>query len=400
MFKKIAKGSLSLITLLFFVFLTLLALGDYLYPDTINHWVGEEVPGVLCFSYVETDKAEETSDAFAMSQTNEGKILAFGFLPVKEVQVNSYEKTNVICGGELFGVRLQTKGLLVTGLGQVETADGALSPGETAGIQKGDVILKANDIPLDSAASFAKLLSKSGGNALVLELERGGNTQKISLTPAKSLDNSGYKAGVWVRDGAAGIGTVTFRDAQSGAFAGLGHAICDGETGVPFPLGTGSVCLARVESITKGENGTPGEIRGRLENSTIGTLSANGTTGVFGTLEKGCFPAERGVPIALKNEVHTGKADIVCTLDSGGKKEYEIEIEEIIALDRESKNFVLHITDPNLLQKTGGIVQGMSGSPILQDGKLVGAVTHVLVGDPTRGYGIFIENMLDSVPAS
>jgi len=136
MFKKIAKGSLSLITLLFFVFLTLLALGDYLYPDTINHWVGEEVPGVLCFSYVETDTAEETADACAMSQTNEGKILAFGFLPVKEVQVNSYEKTNVICGGKLFGVRLQTQGLLVTGLGQVETADGALSPERPQGYKK------------------------------------------------------------------------------------------------------------------------------------------------------------------------------------------------------------------------------------------------------------------------
>ena len=164
---------------------------------------------------------------------------------------------------------------------------------------------------------------------------------------------------------------------------------------IPFPFGSGTVCHATVDSITKGGEGSPGELKGTLDHTRIGVLEANSLSGVYGKMDENTPKSGKSVPIGLKNEVKTGKASIFCTLDSGGKQEYEIEIEEIIGKDRDSKNFVLRITDPRLLERTGGIVQGMSGSPIIQNGKLIGAITHVLVGDPTRGYGIFIENMLE-----
>jgi stage IV sporulation protein B len=264
-------------------------------------------------------------------------------------------------------------------------------------LKKGDVILDCNGVRLDSATDFAKLVSKSGSSSLTLTVQRGEETMTKKLSPALASDGSGWKAGLWVRDGAAGIGTVTFRDPVTGAFAGLGHAVCDAESKTPFPLQKGAVCQATIESILKGENGKAGEIRGKLTPNEIGSLSSNTPHGVYGTITTPPSD-ERPLSIGLKDEVKPGKATILSTLDQGGKKEYEIEIQEILAKDRDTKNFIIHVTDPALLEKTGGIIQGMSGSPIIQNGKLIGAVTHVLVGDPTRGYGIFIENMLSAMP--
>ncbi len=396
MAKKIAKATLSFVMILYFVFLSLFALGDYIYPDISSLHTGETLSGKFCFSY-EEDALPACAKAETGVFSRSGKIVAFGMVPIKSVRVNYYEKTKVECGGELFGIRLNTRGLLVTSVENVETEKGTVSPGKDAGIKKGDILLESDGIRLDSAASFSKLIAKGGGKPMEILLLRENEEMCISLTPALSADKSGYRAGLWVRDGAAGIGTVTFRDPETGAFAGLGHAVCDGETGVPFPLAKGSVCRAGVESITKGEGGNPGEICGKLGKETTGSLEANLPTGIYGTLNEGNSEKDL-VPIGLKNTVKTGKATLICTLDDSGKQEYEIRIEEIIDKDRETKNFILQVTDPRLLEKTGGIVQGMSGSPIVQDGKLIGAVTHVLVGDPTRGYGIFIENMLGSMP--
>jgi len=396
MIRKTAKGALGLVMVLYFLFLTLFGLGDFLYPDTISRLQGERVEEVFCFSFAtDPDGASVLSQSGGVRSQNQ-KVLAFGFLPIKEVRVNFYPKTELVCGGELFGVRLETEGLLVTSLGTVKTDEGEISPGEKAGIRAGDLIRSADGVELKCASDLVKIIAKSDGHEVKLCLDRDGITQTLSLVPAKSADGSGYKAGLWIRDGAAGIGTVTFFDPISGAFAGLGHAVCDSETGVAFPLAKGTVCQAKIEGIAKGEKGAAGEIRGRLEKDSIGTLQKNTLTGVYGSYDT--LPSADTLPIGLKGEVQTGKAHIVCTLDETGKKEYEIEIEEIISKDRDHKNLMIHITDPALLEKTGGIVQGMSGSPIIQNGKLVGAVTHVLVGDPTRGYGIFIENMLKNMP--
>ncbi len=393
MIRKIGKSTLGLVIALFFLFLSLFGLGDYLFPDAISRRAGDEVEGVFCFSF-EQGETEPLSAQTLQVQTKTHRLLAFGVLPIKTVDVSYYPSSQVVCGGELFGVRMSTKGLLVTGLGTVETASGAVSPGEGAGIQKGDILVTAQGVVLQSASDFAKMIAKTEGGPIKITLERSGQQQTVSLSPVAASDGSGYKAGLWVRDGAAGIGTVTFLDPVTGAFGGLGHAVCDGETGTPFPLSSGTVCCAVIEGISKGDAGAPGEIRGRLEKSGVGKLYSNTQSGVFGTFNSPPPPGAKTVSIGLKGEIKPGKATIFCTLDKEGKKEYEIEIEEIIGMDRETKNFIVHVTDPELLAKTGGIIQGMSGSPIIQNGKLIGAVTHVLVGDPTRGYGIFIENML------
>ncbi len=388
MVRKTAKSTLCLVMIFYFVFLTLFGLGDYLYPDHISVYSGEEPEDVFCFSL-----SREESD----ENRQEAKVMAFGFLPVKSVRVNSFPRSSVIPGGELIGIRMNTDGLLVASFGAVQTAAGTVSPGEAAGLRKGDTLTHCDGVKLKSAADFVKLIVKSGGKEVSLQYVRDGKVGKTGLTPVLAADGGGWKAGLWVRDGAAGIGTVTFTDPVSGKFSGLGHAVCDSESRTPFPMESGSVCHARVDGILKGEGGKAGEIRGHLETEVIGTLSGNTAQGVYGSFsEKG--NENRAVPIGLKSETTTGKATLFCTLDDSGKKPYEIEIEEIIDKDRDSKNFILHITDPALIEKTGGIVQGMSGSPILQNGKLIGAVTHVLVDDPTRGYGIFIENMLSGMP--
>ncbi len=383
MTRKIAKAVLSFVMILFLLFLNLFGLGDYLYPDNASLFEGQRLESVLCFSC-------ETL------QTQEEQVLAFGVIPIKEVNVTFYENREVLCGGDLFGIRLESRGLLVTGIDSIESEGKSVSPGKDAGLKKGDILCKGNGMELKNAATFSKLIAKSEGNPIRLDLEREGKAMTLFITPAKGEE--GYRAGLWVRDGAAGIGTVTFVDPKTGAFAGLGHAVCDSDTGIPFPFGSGTVCHAKVESITKGGEGSPGELRGTLDHTRIGTLEANTLSGVYGKLDQNTPKSGKSVPIGLKNEVKTGKASIFCTLDSGEKQEYEIEIEEIIGKERDSKNFVLRITDPALLNQTGGIIQGMSGSPILQNGKLIGAVTHVLVGDPTKGYGIFIENMLSGLP--
>ena len=390
MTRKIAKGTLSFVMILYLIFLNLFGLGDLLYPDTASLFEGQKLESVLCFS---CENEEVTT-----STATQGKVVAFGIIPIKNVDLNYYNDQKLLCGGDLFGLRMETKGLLITGIDSIRSGGASVWPSKDAGLKKGDVLLKADGVELKSAVTFSKIIAKSEGNPIRIDLERNGTAETVLLSPAREESSGNYRAGIWVRDGAAGIGTITFIDPQTGAFAGLGHPVCDSETGIPFPFGSGTVCHAQVDHITKGGEGSPGELRGSLDNTRIGILKSNSPCGIYGTLDESRKKNTAALPIGLKSEVKPGKASIFCTLDESGKQEYEIEIEEIIGKDRDSKNFVLRITDPKLLSQTGGIVQGMSGSPILQNGKLIGAVTHVLVGDPTRGYGIFIENMLKNMP--
>jgi len=384
MLKKTAKGLLSLAVIFYFLFLTLFGLSDYFYPDNILRPVGDPPEEVLCFSFENTDDVDSQ------------KVIAFGFLPVKNVNVSFFSETEVLLGGELFGVRMQTDGLLVTALDQVETKNGIKKPAVDAGLKKGDIIRAVDGIEVKSAPDFSKILSKSAGKALTLDVSRGTQRLKLNFTAAESVSGDGWKGGLWGRDGAAGIGTVTFTDPKTGTFAGLGHGVCDSETGTLFPLEAGEVCRATVEKITKGKRSSPGELKGAL-GLRDGRLVSNTSCGVYGRWDPvGESATPKTVKTAPKSDVKTGRAKIWCTLDETGKKEYEIEIEEIIGPDRESKNFIIRVTDGELIEKTGGIIQGMSGSPIIQNGKLIGAVTHVLEDDPTRGYGIFIENMLET----
>ncbi|MBP5289101.1 MAG: SpoIVB peptidase [Clostridia bacterium] len=380
--KRLWKGALFL----FFLVLSLVASGDLVFPDRISRFAGEEVESRLCFSLeAAAEPAEENEER--------GRILAFGILPVKSVAVESFEKVSLIPGGELFGIRMEIEGLIVSGVGNVEGTD--RSPAEEAGIAPGDRILNVNGISLRGAASFTRMLAKSGGKAVRLDVEKNGEERSVILTPAKD-PNGVWRAGLWVREAAAGIGTVTFTDPASGTFAGLGHGVCDRESGELLPLCRGTICRANPESVKRATAAEPGEIRGELTEEAVGAIRANTPTGIYGAAYDADSAGKEAIPIALKGEIKPGKITILCQLDETGKQPYEAVIETICDRDGETKNFVIRITDEKLLEKTGGIIQGMSGSPILKDGKLIGAVTHVMLRDPKRGYGIFIENMLRS----
>lgn len=302
----------------------------------------------------------------------------------------------VIPGGMAFGVKYYAEGAIVIGVCDVETTAGLVSPAESAGLAKGDVITHAGGSKIKSLEDLLKLVEGCGGQKIEIGYTRNGKTNQVIVTPAKDRSTGKYRMGVWVRDSTAGIGTVTYIDKETLQFGGLGHGINDSSTGMLMPFGRGTVVEVTIQDIKKGMKNAPGELKGAFQPNELGQLSRNTEAGVFGklnTLPSDCSPA---VPVAEAQEVKTGKAVVRCCA-SGKVAEYEIEIEEIFTPTGKTKNFLIHVTDPKLLALTGGIVQGMSGSPILQNGKLVGAVTHVLVNDPTRGYGIFIENMLEQM---
>jgi len=297
----------------------------------------------------------------------------------------------LIPGGQAVGVAIRTKGVLVVGLG-----DGA---GLQAGIRAGDVLISVNGRPLDSADVLTETVIAAQGQPLSIILERNGRQQSVLATPLFDESSQSYRLGVWVRDSTAGVGTLTFYDPATGAYGALGHAIVDSDTGMTLPVREGRLMQAEVVSVRKGERGMPGELKGSFlrEQVRLGAVETNGEKGIYGRMETDIHNAlyPDGLPVGAKSEVHTGAATILSTVNGSEMAEYAVEITQVNRAS-EQKSLVIRVTDERLLSATGGIVQGMSGSPIIQNGKLVGAVTHVLVNDPTRGYGIFIENMLDA----
>lgn len=293
--------------------------------------------------------------------------------------------------GEAIGVKLFSDGVLVIGLSDGESAARA------CGLKEGDIITAVNGTSLDTIDELQTLLRDGGGTA-ALSVKRGSRT--LTLTASPETDEDGFcRLGAWVRDSMAGIGTMTFYDPQSGAFGALGHGITDVDTGSLLPLDHGSIMDASVRAVKRGEAASPGELKGDFDlTRDSGTLLANTDRGIFGTLsaETAASIAGKAIPVAEKSAVTVGSATILATVDGDTPCEYAVEIEKFCSRSGDTRNFLIHVTDEALLARTGGIVQGMSGSPILQNGKLVGAVTHVLVDDPSRGYGIFIENMLSA----
>ena len=305
----------------------------------------------------------------------------------------------LIPGGMPFGVKLCCEGVLVVGVGDVETMAGKKSPARDAGIKPRDVIVGINGKTIASAEDVVSAVDGSAGDRLSFDLKRGADALTVEVIPVESREKK-LRTGLWVRDSTAGIGTVTFIDPATGAFAGLGHGICDSDTGELMPLKRGVVVDVTISGIVKGQAGAPGELKGYFSSGKTGSLIGNTECGVFGVFSK--LPAEAegiGMPVADSSEVKEGEAELFCTLDSEGRKRYKVTLSDIDHSGRDVKNFVVTVTDPKLLEKTGGIVQGMSGSPIVQNGKIVGAVTHVMIGDPSRGYGIFITNMQKKMPA-
>ena len=318
----------------------------------------------------------------------------FNLIPLKNIDVNVIAKTTVVPMGNAIGMKLYTAGVLVVGMSEIE----GKKPYENSGIKEGDRIIQINQNQIDNTDDLMKAVNRSDGNNISIKYVRDEKTITTSIKPVKNSSNE-YKIGLWVRDAAAGVGTLTFYEPSSGMFAALGHGIMDIDTAELIKIANGELVTTNILSINKGTKGNPGEIRGTIEaGHTIGSISKNTKFGVFGTINKTPFLNTSNInemQVALREEIKIGKAQIICELENGKKEYYDIEIQRIfINNNKDNKSMLIKVTDKKLLEKTGGIIQGMSGAPIIQNGKFVGAITHVLVNDPSIGYGVFADIML------
>jgi stage IV sporulation protein B len=329
-----------------------------------------------------------------------------GLIPVKKFDVNVVNREYLVPGGNAIGVKLNTKGVLVVAVTDVLGIDGKrYNPAKDAGIKTGDSILEINNIKVKDAEHVVELLNQIQDSKVKIIVERNKIRFETEVAPIKSMQDNCYRLGIWVRDKTAGIGTLTFYDDDSKIFGALGHGITDMDTGNLLNVEYGKIMNAKIANIEQGKRGSPGEIRGifyETEN-VLGEIVKNSPYGIYGVMtdEFMKFNKAKALPIGFKEEVKEGKAYILTTIDNDKTEKFEIEI--LKAQPQQfpnQKSMTIKVTDKRLLQKTGGIVQGMSGSPIIQDGKIIGAITHVFVNDPTKGYGIYIEWMLDQIKPS
>ncbi|MBC2580338.1 SpoIVB peptidase [Clostridium sp. DJ247] len=352
-------------------------------------------------------KLQEDKNNKILKNTNEKdkkdrkvSVNLLGILPVKSVSVKAVSNNTVLYpGGQPIGVKLSTKGVLVVALSDIKSDKGKLpSPAALAGIQIGDNIVKVNNIFIKNSEQTQSQINNSEGKELKILIERKGQQYEKIVKPVRSLDDNNYKVGLWIRDSTAGVGTLTFYDDKSKMFAALGHPITDIDTGTILSINSGEIVSSSIVSVKKGLKGSPGELKGIFinEDSILGNIYRNTECGVFGRSNtKLVNKNNRPMKVALRNEIKQGPAKILTTIDGEEPKYYDVQIERLLAQDSPGpKSMIVRITDPALLQKTGGIVQGMSGSPIIQDNKIIGAITHVLINKPDVGYGIYIEWML------
>ena len=323
--------------------------------------------------------------------------LAAVLIPLLLLQtIQAAEARELVPVGKTVGVTMDTKGLLVLGTGSISgEGNKILEPGK--GILKaGDLILEANGKPMENKEAFMETVESSGGRTVTLLLERDGAQKEVAVIPVFSRADNAYKIGVWVRDSIQGIGTVTYYDPVNGTFGALGHGVYDVDTGELMRIREGALVAAELTEIVKGQKGTAGELAGKVDlTEKLAKVEKNTEAGIFGRGKDAFFDGE-SISVVRGTEVKKGEAYMLSDLEGGEVKAYAIQIENISRSGgRSYKDMTIRITDERLLKLTGGIVQGTSGSPIVQEGKLVGAVTHVMLHDPTRGYGIFIENMLD-----
>ena len=322
----------------------------------------------------------DEKNAVTAMTTNDGVKVSSRFWELFVGSKDKEEEKVLIPGGMVFGAKVKQAHVTVS------EADGISS------VKPGDQLISLGGKSISSVADVKEVLSECDGSDLAAIIQRGKSSFKVSLSPR--LENDGYRLGLTLRDGAAGIGTITYIDPETGCFGGLGHGICDAESGEVIDITAGSVTGVILGGVVKGASGKPGELSGILTDKPLGEVYSNTECGVFGKLDTPLPKDTLEVPIGHRSDVHEGKACIYSTVKNGKCTKFDIEITEVNSSSHGTKSFKIKVTDPALLAITGGIVKGMSGSPIIQDGKLVGAVTHVMVANPTEGYGIFIENML------
>lgn len=398
--------------LLFFLAADLCLVGYMVYhyvddsiPDYLMTYVGEEeeieLPSIFdTEETVEALSVKNHSGGFSMLSEETGEyqvpVKLFGVVPVKNVDVKVIRKMKVAPSGQPIGIYVETNGLLVLDTAEIEGRDGlTYAPGENV-LKAGDYILKWNETPVATIRDLNEEIQRTKDKKVSVLLRRNGEQIKVAVRPILATDRT-YKIGTWVREDTQGIGTLTYVT-EKGKFGTLGHGITDVDTGTLLNLHGGELFQTKILDITRGTKGEPGELQGYINmvaTNEIGQISINTDVGVFGKMETDRIDEYAGgfISVGMKQDIKEGKAYIYANLE-GKPRKYEIQIEEINLNSTDNKSMEIRVTDSRLLQLTGGIVQGMSGSPIIQDGKLVGAVTHVLVDDPSRGYGVFIETML------
>ena len=372
-------------------------------PDTLALTQGQlstlQLGGLTLQGEALTATAQEDqtlSDVTADASATSDMLLTLLGIPLKKVEITVNPEKRLIPGGMALGVAMRTEGVLIVGVSDV--ADG-ISPARTAGLRAGDVIRTVDGQSVATAQALTALLEQAGTGPVMVAYDRQGEARTALLRPHRDPATGAVRLGAWVRDSTAGVGTLSFFDPDTGKYAALGHAITDGDTGSVLSVSQGQVLDARIVDVQKGQRGAPGELKGSFlrEAHVLGDIRRNCIMGVYGSLHQPpvnpLYP--EGLPIGLRSGVHTGAASILSTVDGSGVKEYAIEITRVNQQTSPApKSMVIRVTDERLLAATGGIVQGMSGSPILQDGRLIGAVTHVFVSDPTQGYGLYVDWML------
>lgn len=359
--------------------------------DTLN--IDSPLPVTAVFEGSELSQRStnaEVGDEFDV------ELKAFGIIPFSTVSVEVVDELHVAVLGTPFGMKLYTEGVLVIDVTEVKTANGSVKPAAEGGIKKGDYILTANGEEISNNEELSEVVEASGGEDIKFVIKRDGKKKTLSFPAAYCTETEKYKIGIWIRDSSAGIGTLTFYSPATGIISGLGHGICDEDTGSVLQLNSGEIVNAKILSVEKGSVGSPGQLNGKFGNKTIGEICLNCSGGVY-SKPIGSIDTSYLLEIALKQEIQNGEAQIYCTVDGETPELFDCLITlRSSAYLADTQNMIITVTDEKLLNTTGGIVQGMSGSPIIQNGKLIGAMTHVLVDDPTKGYGIFAENMLEN----
>lgn len=395
-FRCFIKTSATILS--FFMLLTMAVCSFYSknLPDSYLVSRGERL-SIAARVDISADVAQKAVSASSLNGSKTATLSLFGAIPIKNVTITEVSRPVLIAGGNPFGIKLHTKGVMVVDFEDIVCGDKRKCPASDCGIEVGDVIISVNGVDVNSNASLSKIISKSNGKPLEIELMRDDSTLTVHTNAVFCTDDDTFKTGMYTRDSSAGVGTLTFFDPATHTFGGLGHAVCDSTTNELLPLLSGEVAQVEISSFTRAQKGKPGELCGKfISGKSIGEIEKNTPCGVFGRLQ---FAPNLSSPIMLgyKQEAQLSEAIILTTIDGQTPKEYKIEIEKIDYSAQGTKNMIIRVTDPELLLQTGGILQGMSGSPIIQNGRLIGAVTHVFVNDATRGYAIFAEKMYEQL---